>query len=464
MIKKIAIFTVTALLVIQSLLSARPVTISGRAQGRVFEKVQVKIYADQFSHLKKSIAETITDENGNFTLKFDYSETNYAFLSVELLDGEFYLVPGSNYTFDVFPDTLRKGSVYDQLPLQFSIKADDGGLNANLARFNTMYNTFVTINFKEIYQSRSLTVVNNFRSKVHDAFAGVNNKYFDAYVRYSLAQLEWVSKKKSTKTIVNDYFAGNPVLFNNIQYTDFFKEIFKEYSVTAFYAKYYGRMTEAVRAGSFNDFNSILLNDEVLSNDARLRMLVLMQMVAGFYHNPEFSGKGILKILEHIKHGDEDTIIRRVAANYITKLTHLASGTPAPEFQLPVSGGKNYGPKDFKGQVVIFDFMKSSCKICLAHFDFLADMSSRLGSKLKIVVLAYGEHPEKITQLIKQRNLDWTVLYVGKRTDILESYDVKIFPTYIILNPDATIALAPASMADENLENEVLRVLKTQKK
>jgi hypothetical protein len=103
--------------------------------------------------------------------------------------------------------------------------------------------------------------------------------------------------------------------------------------------------------------------------------------------------------------------------------------------------------------------MKTDCKICLAHLDFLKDMSSRMGSKLKIVVLVYGEHPEKISFLLKQQGLDWPVLYVGKRTDILDMYDVKIFPTYILLNPDATIGLAPASMADENLEKEVTRLI-----
>jgi hypothetical protein len=82
-----------------------------------------------------------------------------------------------------------------------------------------------------------------------------------------------------------------------------------------------------------------------------------------------------------------------------------------------------------------------------------------MGSKLKIVILAYGQHPEKISQLLRQRGIDWQVLYVGKRIDVLNDYQVKVFPTYIILNPDATIGLAPASMADENLESEVMRIL-----
>ena len=458
--KRLAFLFILSVTAGSGLLFSQPVSISGKAQNRIFEKVQVRAYADQFSHLKESIAETTTDEEGNFKLTFDYTATNYVYLSVELLEGEFYLVPGSSYHFDVFPDTVRKGSVYDQLPLQFNLKAEDGGLNDNLARFNTQYNAFVTNHFNEIYRSRSLRVIDEFRNSVEDVFQGFNNSYFNSYVEYSIAQLEWVSKKKSTKTIVNDYFAGKPILFNNIQYTDFFKSVFKEYVVSGFYAKYYSQLVGAIKDGSFQGVDNIFSSDEVLANDAQLRELVLMQTVAGFYHNPDFSDEGIIKILSQLGIKEGDAKVREIAGNYISRLTHLAPGTPAPDFQLPVSSGKLYSPKDFKGQVVIFDFMKADCHVCLAHLDFLKDLASRMGSKLKIVMLVYGSHPEKITLLLKKQNLDWPVLYVGKRIDVLDAYDVKIFPTYIILNPDATIAKAPASMADENLENEVERILR----
>ncbi len=440
-------------------LQAQTITISGNAQKRVFEKVRIKVYADQFSHLKKTIAETLTDEKGNFSLSFDYSKTNYAYLSVELLEGEFYLVPGADYQFNVLPDTAQKGSVYDQLPLQFTIKIDDGGLNNNLMRYNAMYNSFVLNHFNQIYRSRSLVVIEDFRKTVNQTFAGFNNTYFDNYVKYSLAQLIWVSKKKSTKTIVSEYFAGKPVLFNNIQYTDFFRDIFKEYVVATFYAKHYNGLVEAVFKGSLNDMEHIFMQDELLAGDTQLRELVLMQTIAGFYRNPDFSAKGVLQILKQMEKSGKTKEVRSIASNYITRLKHLSYGTPAPDFNLPVSSGKTYSPADFKGRVTILDFMKTDCKVCLAHFDFLKDMSSRMGSKLRIVVLVYGDHPEKIKQLLRQEGLDWTVLYVGKRTDILDEYDVKIFPTYVLLKPDASIGLAPASMADENLENEVLRLL-----
>ncbi len=441
-------------------LVAQKITIHGKAQQRVFEQVRVKVYADQFSHLKKTVAQTLTDEKGAFSLTFDYGNTNYAWLSVELLDGEFYLKPGASYQFDVFPDTATKGSVYDQLPLQFSMQAEDGGLNDHLQKFNVMYNTFVVNHFNEIYRSRDLSIIYQLRKAVEKQFAGVTDNYFNTYVKYSLAQLEWSSKKKSTQRIIGEYFAGKPIHYNNIQYTDFFHSIFKAYVVQQFYGRYFNQLVDAVHEASLPEFQKVFMSDSLLAVDTELRELVMMQTVAGFYGNPDFSDKGVIKILNQFQKTVKSKMHKKIAQNYITRLTHLAPGTPAPTFSLPVSSGKTYSPDDFKGQVTVLDFLKTDCHVCLMHLDFLKDLSSRMGSKLKIVMLVYGEHPEKITELLKQQSLDWPVLYVGKRIDVLDAYDVKIFPTYIILNHDATIGLAPASMADENLENEVWRVLR----
>lgn len=459
-VKKSLICFFALLIIAPVALFAQKVTISGQAQGRVFEQVRVKVYADQFSHLKKTIAQTLTDETGNFSLSFNYNKTNYAWLSVELLDGEFYLKPGASYRFDVFPDTAKKGSVYDQLPLQFNMVANDSGLNDNLQQFNVLYNTFVVNHFDEIYRNRDLAVIFQLRKKVEEQFAGIDNPYFNTYVKYSMAQLEWVSKKKSTKTIVKQYFVNKPVYYNNIQYTDFFHDVFKEYVVRQFYGRYFNQLVEAVHGGSLSGFKAVFLKDSLLAGDNKLMELVMMQTAAGYYGNPDFSKEGVVKILQQIKKQSNNPLNSKIAGNYILRLTRLSSGTPAPDFQLPVSSGKMLSPKDFKGQVVIFDFMKADCHVCLAHLDFLKDLASRMGSKLKIVMLVYGSHPEKIKLLLKKQNLDWPVLYVGKRIDVLDAYEVKIFPTYIILNPDATIAIAPASMADENLENEVNHVLR----
>ena len=446
--------------IMPSVLVAQRISIRGKAQGRIFEQVRVKVYADQFSHLKKTIAQTLTDEKGNFSFTLDYNNTNYAWLSVELLDGEFYLKPDASYQFDVFPDTVTKGSVYDQLPLQFSMKANDDGLNDHLQKFNIMYNTFVVNHFNEIYRSRDLSIIYKLRKAVEEQFAEVTDNYFNTYAKYSLAQLEWTSKKKSNKSIIEEYFAGKPIHYHNIQYTDFFHSIFKAYVVQQFYGRYFNQLVKVVYDGSLSEFQKVFLNDSLLAGDAKLRELVMMQTVAGFYGNPDFSDEGVIKILNQLQEKVKDEKHKEIANNYISRLTHLALGTPAPKFDLPVSSGKTYSPDDLKGQVTILDFLKTDCQVCLAHLDFLKDLSSRMGSKLKIVMLVYGEHPEKITLLLKQQGLDWPVLYVGKRIDVLDAYDVKIFPTYIILNPDATIGLAPASMADENLENEVQRVLR----
>jgi peroxiredoxin len=439
--------------------NAQVVNIKGVAEGRSFEKVRVLTYTDQFSRFKQTVASSITDENGYFSLSFNHSFTDYAFLSIELLEGEFYLKPDANYDFIVYPDTVDKGSVFDKLPLQFSLTADDKGLNSNISEFNVLYNRFLIEEFKKIYYSRDKDVVEAFKLKVKSTFNNVTDDYFDNYVTYSYAQLYWISKTKSNNIIAKEYFIDKPVRYNNIQYTDFFKSFFNDYVTQKFYQKYFNELREAVFRGSLNQVDNILKSDELLKSSDTVRELVLMNALAGFYRDKNFSKKGVLSVFNDVKENSFIEFHRKIAGNYIKKLTFLSYGTKAPEFELPTSQGKSLSLSSFKGNFVVLDFLKADCNICLQQIDFLKSLKNKLGGKVVILMMVYGEDAEKISLLLRKDKISWPVLYVGKRIDILDNYGVKVFPNYVIINPDGTIGMAPASLADESLSADLNRIM-----
>jgi len=44
------------------------------------------------------------------------------------------------------------------------------------------------------------------------------------------------------------------------------------------------------------------------------------------------------------------------------------------------------------------------------------------------------------------------VFGLEKEIQAMEDYEIKTYPTYIILNPDGTVAMAPAPLPNENLD------------
>ena len=249
------------------------VVIKGTAAYAPNELVRIIMYDDQFSHLEKTISSTKTDAWGVFSMDFNTENTNFAFLAVGLKKGEFYLKPGSTYVFNVLQDTSKPGSIFDEIPLQFELTADDGGLNNAIGRFNENYNRFVYENANKIYKSRDKSLITDFGNASLEQSASLNDPYFSGYVRYTLASLEWVSSKMSAEEIISTYFAGKQILFNNIQYADFFAEFFKAYlGNNSFFS--YNAVNDAINHSvNFASFDIFLLQDTLLAKDRQVREL-----------------------------------------------------------------------------------------------------------------------------------------------------------------------------------------------
>lgn len=439
--------------------SAQPVAITGIAHGQADELVRVIVYADQFSRLEKTIASTQTDANGNFQLAFEVDETDYAFLAVGIKKGEFYLKPGAKYKFDVPKDTASTtGSIFDELPLQFVLQADDQGLNRAIGDFNVRYNELIYRNASTIYQGRGSQMVADFRSRSEMQFNRVSDPYFEDYMKYSIASLERIGRRNDQK-ILEEYFTNQPILYNNIQYTEFFSEFIKGYLGGSDDISYY-EIVDAIEANNaISAIDQLLKRDTVLAKDPQLRALSAVLLLARKSHNPDLPEGKVLGLISQIHRNYEDAKIREIAGNYFIKLQILAKGTPAPTFELPDAEGRPYRIKQAEGKFVLLSFIRPDCRICLLQMEQLGELQEKFKSKLQNVTIVYGPGYRDVVEYATTRLYDWPILELVKDILLLEDYQLKTYPTYTIINPDGTIAMTPAPMPDENLELYLIRMM-----
>jgi len=429
---------------------AQEIKVSGTAIGQPGALVRVIVYADQFSHLDSTLVETTTDAWGNFDLSLTLDEADYAFLAVGMKKGEFYLEPGNEYQMYVRSDTV-KGSIFDQLPLQFELNERGDSLNGLIEKFNFDYNTFILQYQKQLLRAKPTRLINDFIKKEKEKFQAslAANKYFRDYVTYSLASLEWVSEVKKDTVILKDYFVGKEVLYKNIAYTDLFRNFFKQYfkNIKEFD---YPDLVLALNSGKLSFVDSLLQQDKFLAADGQVRELALMLLMArNFYDKNIIKGK-ILDILTEIEENGKYVRNRVVAANFKRKLLKLAYGTKAPLIRMINEDGKEIGLNNFEGKFVLLDFVTSDCKICQHDFNELAEMQNFLDKPVEIVVIVTDGNPEKIRSGVRGHHFH--VFKPGEKIKTLEDYEIKTYPTYIILNPDGTVAMAPAPLPTENLD------------
>ena len=458
--KKLSKTSLFLLLFFSSLISiSQPITITGKAEGQGDELVRVIVYADQFSHLNKTLASTQTDANGNFEIKLEIEKTDYAFLAVGLKKGEFYLKPGAHYHFTVVKDTVsEKRSAFDKLPLQFILDANDQGLNQAIGDYNAVYNEFIYRNASHIYQGRQGKLIADYEMRAEMQFGKIKDPYFINYMQYSFASLEWIGLRNK-QDILYKFFANKPVLYNNIQYTDFFNDFMKAYLSSIEYFDYRDIITAIKSTNALHTIDEMLKRDTILAKDQQLRALSTLLLLSRKSHNPDLPKGRVNELIEEMHQNNPNKKIREIAGNFSEKLQKLQSGTPAPFFMLEDANGDTVSLKKAEGKFILLSFIKPDCRVCLLQFEQLSGLEKKFENKLENITIVHGSDYQEVIQYAETRLFEWPFLKLNKDILLLEEYEIKTYPTYAIINPDGTIAMIPAPMPDENLELFLIRTM-----
>jgi len=438
---------------------AQNTDISGTALGRPGELVRVLVYADQFSLLDSTVAATETDVWGNYSLSFSLGKTEYAFLALGLKKGEFYIEPGHAYHALVRSDTVQ-GSVFDQLPLQFDLNEESGELNRMIGEFNFNYNTFILQYQKQLLRAKSDKLINDFINKEKIRFADelAGSSYFSDYMTYSFASLEWISKVKGgDTTILKEYFTNRGVLYENIAYTDLFRDFFKQYfkNLDVFD---YPVLISALNKGELPYVDSLMQQDKWLEKDGRIRELALMLLLARNFYNKDVVKEKVLNIFAEIEKTGKYGRNRIIAGNFKRKLLKLNYGSKAPSFELKNAQGEGVTLDSFTGKFVLLNFITSACRPCLFNLPKMEEIQSGFGNSLEVLLIVSNGNMEKVSPFIKGSRFH--LLDLENKILLLEDYEIKTYPTYIIINPDGTLAMAPAPLPDENLDVYIERFMK----
>jgi len=428
------------------------VVVTGTSNGQADKLVRIIVYSDQFSMLENTLAQTSTNNKGEFSMKFLVEETQFAYLAFGLEKGEFYLSPGATYNFNILTDTvLGSKSIFDRTPLNFTLEADDGGIQYSIEEFNFKYNNFIYDNVKSIYKSKDKSVVTRFVSNMRNEYTSNNSEYVKNYVEYSLVSLLWLSRKESNSSILENYIANKPVLYKNIQYTDFFKEFFKNYFDSE-KSYTYSELILAINNPKYSVLSNLLMRTEPLAMDNRVREIVEMLLLERNYHNQDVNKKQVVDKLNNIASGSKYIDNKVIAKDYIVALKEMQSGSLAPEITLIDKAGDTILLNNFEGKFVLLSFVKPNCNICNFQMQLLNDIKEQLKNEFEIVTIVAGNNMDNVIGFAKERGYNWTFLKTGNDILIFEDYNIKAYPSYILINPDGTIAYAHLPMPEENMK------------
>ena len=159
----------------------------------------------------------------------------------------------------------------------------------------------------------------------------------------------------------------------------------------------------------------------------------------------------------------------------LTQAAEAQVDKPAPDFTLPDSNGKSHSLSDYKGKIVVLEWLNHGCPFVKKHYNSgqMQKLQETYGKKgviwLSIISSAPGKQgyctPEQANELIKEKKAAPTALLLDPDGKVGKLYGAKTTPHMYIIDTggnivyDGAIDDSPMGQKKEGVVNYVDKAL-----
>ncbi len=446
------------------------VIISGNAPGYAGEEIVFYSWTDQISFTRAELFRIMIGENEQFSIDILIDDgPRYIFSHTGIYNLYMYIEPGREYEV-ILPEKTDK-SVRDKLNPYFEgipthlavLNHDSNELNALIRTFDNMYEPLFGESLIRLTVERDQELLDSIQGVFDHRFAHSVHPYFNAYRNYKMALLKIMSQMRTARSISDSHFRSEPVLYNNVAYMELFNQVYNRYFL------FFSRTVRGKRI--FSDINNNrsltdlrnTLGTDPLLGEGRLLELVILKGLHDSFYGSDFSRTGLLTVLDSIAAGTPYSEHSSIAGHIRSKVTRLLTGFQPPGFELMNRDAEMLSLSDFKGYYVYLNFCTAVSYSCLSEYDVLSRLNSKHSENLKIVTVFIDDSYESMLEFLGKNDYDWEFLFYGNQPSILKEYDIRMFPSYYLVDRDGTLLMSPAPSPAEGFENYLLRTLRNRR-
>lgn len=458
--KKICLFIILIIsfLTIEKL-SSQNVVINGKVN-EPNALIRLFSYNDMLSCEVTKIAETKSDHEGVFKLEATFNEIGIAQIAVNLERVDFLLKPNATYDLEILiPEQEIESSYFErQNPTLKMNNADDQGLYYQYYASETIINDFILEHFNQIYRGRQLSLLDTLDVRIEKEVGDIKSDFVRDYVRYRKASIQMAVNNDNAKKVVNQYYDKNEILYSQPAYMELFREIFTDYLLSRqfepseFMQMYYS---------GYDAFLSYLKNkDAFLAENQELTELILSWNLKRMYYEYPDERKITLNYFDVLKERSDNQKNKKIIDDILKQIHRLSFDSEAPEFSLRDRNGNVIKLSDYQNDMLILQFVNHTSHMIDYHFDRLNELSYQWQDSVRIITIATKDSFEDFKQMFDNKSITWSLLDLDDDILLLEEYQIRTFPDYIILRKGGKIGMAPAPAPDQYLDYHVRRIYK----
>jgi len=419
--------------------------------------VRLMTYNELFTNEQTTIEETHSDFSGNFYFNTIIQHDTPAQIAVNLDRVDVVLRPGSSYNLEIFVnDRKEEQSYFEQEPPSLSINsAKDNDMSRQLIVAESMINDFVYENIDEICRAKKSYLIDTLANQINRSMGDKKNDFTESYIRYKLAALRMAASPGNTSKHISQYFDNQPVLYLQSSYVDLFNEMFDGYFESRNFS--YRGLMDALYSG-YDGFWNYIKKDDFLSRNPQLAELIVLKYLNQLYYGNSELRWLAFDFINRLKNVSEFPQNKAVTANMMTRIRKLAYDTEAPAFSLKDKNGDTVNLSDYQDGMVLLQFVDRVSEMTDYEFSKLNELQMQWNDTIFVVTIATKEAFDGFVKLFENQKYNWQLLNLGDDILLLEKYNIRTYPDYVILKSKGRIGMAPAAAPDRYLDYHVRRI------
>ena len=436
--------------------SAQNVTITGRSN-KNNTLIRLFVYEDLVNETGILLDQNHTDPQGNFILEGKVKQILPARIYVGLEYVDLFLTPNASYDIEIIvPEQKDNVSYFEkELPTIRVKRATDKGVYRQIIYSEEIINSYMIEHFNQIYRGRQLRYLDSIQNTINREVPDIKLDYVKNHNRYKIAAIRLGISTDGGKKIIKDYYDGQPVLYTQSAYVDLFKELFDGYFNSAAYDNHL--LNDAFDEGPVA-FKKYLASDPLMAKNPQLAELITIYNLQKLCYGDRGTSRLAKDHLNYIKAQTKYSEHKTIIGDFFTKFNRLAPGADAPKFTLNDSKGNPVSLTDYNDGLVLLQFVDGTSAVSEYQFAELRNLHYQWRDTIQILTIAPHEKMEFFKQQFKEKRQDWPLLDLGDNILLLEDYNVRTFPEYILIKRNNKIGEAPAPSPERFLEERVRKL------
>lgn len=460
------LFTLAFLHIIFSL-PAQVVTISGSGQGYQGAVLRIYSQSDPVTKRLKPIIKIVCDEKGSFSFEVPCKARELIFIRTGIFCFTLYATEGSKYELRL-PEFISKPGGEEQNPffveksLIPEVVNDTNDINNLIRLFDSEYDPIFNDIAERVFRNFKKGEIPGLVGKLNKVSEATGPEFYSDFVKYRMIMLNLVAfgsypGRIEDSTLINERFVPE-----NQAYLDLVEQMYNGYFRGLSSGPLKESYRRAITLSSLTNLREVILRDGKAVNKELQEYIILLNLYSEYYSG-SIQLENAENIFSALKSEGASPFIKGIASTLLEKIKSGLPGSVLPDFSLDNSSGGKVSLKDFIGKYLIISFARSDNTATLMEFGLLKMWYKKYLNDLNIVTILMDNDYRSALKRMEKNAFSWYFLD-GSSSDFLEyRYDIRMYPTFLLLDRESRIIADPALFPSENLESLIRKIIEEEK-